>query len=271
MKKDLTPKYVLGMSIFLYFVLAFVGGIFGNVIAFYTKDGATAVSCSVIFCDAVLILLYYNMMNRSGLTRISLPPAKDIIIIFIGLTAIILFDTAFVSSLSAGSFDTSELEFWGDISRESNIIINILATVILAPILEEILFRGILFGVIKHYIGFGWALIISSVAFGVAHGIGLYTIIGAVCGIVLTCSYELSGTLLIPIAIHMLNNLLSEFETAFGEVSFLIDFDSNNLNVICVVVAYMIAISIVAFLLTKCAGIQPGSNKDYCKEQRKNT
>ena len=76
-----------------------------------------------------------------------------------------------------------------------------------APIAEEIFFRGYLFSKFKRagYVGFG--MFFSSILFGVVHFSDIYNVPG-IClfGVCLAWMYHRTGSLLTPIAAHMVNN-----------------------------------------------------------------
>ena len=75
----------------------------------------------------------------------------------------------------------------------------------IAPVVEEIFFRGILFGFFRRW-GFFIALILSSLFFAVAHypAVSIIQITG---GLIFAISYEIEGKLMVPITIHILANL----------------------------------------------------------------
>lgn len=77
--------------------------------------------------------------------------------------------------------------------------------VVLAPVLEETLFRGILVNRWGYRWGLPTALIVSSIAFGILHanpfGIGIV-------GLVAALLYLRTGTLIVPIVFHATNNLV---------------------------------------------------------------
>lgn len=93
-----------------------------------------------------------------------------------------------------------------------------ITTVFLAPILEEIIFRGIIFAGIydKSRIG---AYLVSSLLFGSLHILNgvlagdltqlVYLLPYSVLGFVFAYSYEKKGTIIVPMYLHMLNNLAS--------------------------------------------------------------
>ena len=76
----------------------------------------------------------------------------------------------------------------------------------IAPVAEEILFRGIIYGFLRRW-GVLTALILSTLIFVLAHpavnGICLVQVVG---GIVFAAAYESEGSLMAPITIHVLGN-----------------------------------------------------------------
>lgn len=86
----------------------------------------------------------------------------------------------------------------------------ILMTVILAPVLEEILFRGILMkGMINNGMKPITAIILSAIIFGVVH-FNPWQFAGALLlGLVLGLVYYKTKSLLMPVLLHAFNNLVS--------------------------------------------------------------
>jgi hypothetical protein len=77
----------------------------------------------------------------------------------------------------------------------------------IAPLAEELYFRGILFGCLRPW-GFSWALVVSTAVFAMLHagtaGIPLTQVVG---GLVFATAYEREKSLLVPTTIHVLGNL----------------------------------------------------------------
>ena len=94
----------------------------------------------------------------------------------------------------------------------------ILMTVILAPILEEILFRGILMkGMINNKVKPATAIIASAVIFGAVH-FNPWQFVGAcLLGLVLGLVYYKTKSLLMPILLHAFNNLLSALMMMYSD------------------------------------------------------
>ncbi len=83
------------------------------------------------------------------------------------------------------------------------------AIVVMAPLAEEILFRGILFGSLWPIWGLGWAVIVAGVVFGLAH-MNLTLLIPLACaGMVLNLVYYKTRSLIPSTIAHASFNLLS--------------------------------------------------------------
>ena len=87
----------------------------------------------------------------------------------------------------------------------------ILATVILGPPAEEMIFRGMVYRRARAYWGVRKALFLSSVLFGIYHGNMIQFLYALVIGLMLGWIYEKSGNLKVSIAAHMCVNLLAVF------------------------------------------------------------
>ncbi len=85
----------------------------------------------------------------------------------------------------------------------------ILLAVAIAPVAEELAFRGYLYGVIKRFFGAVPALLLSGILFALIH-LNLPSFFPLlVLASVFALAYELSGSLLVPMTMHALFNALS--------------------------------------------------------------
>ena len=80
----------------------------------------------------------------------------------------------------------------------------VLTLVVAAPVVEELLFRGILLHRWSVKWSLSWGVVASSVVFGVGHGLSLVGL--SMFGVVASLLYIRTRTLLVPMAFHMLNN-----------------------------------------------------------------
>ena len=95
---------------------------------------------------------------------------------------------------------------WG---ASSLTMVSLLEYVILAPLFEELVFRGLLFAILRRKFRFFPAALISAAIFGLAHGYGAVGLI-SVCwsGVLWAWIYEKTGSLAPGILAHAINNLL---------------------------------------------------------------
>ena len=87
-------------------------------------------------------------------------------------------------------------------------VILIITVVILGPIAEEIIFRWMIFGRIRCYYGSKWAILFSSLLFGIYHMNVVQFIFCTLLGIVFAYLYDKSGNIFITIAAHMAVNMV---------------------------------------------------------------
>ncbi len=87
----------------------------------------------------------------------------------------------------------------------------LLSAVVLAPLLEEVVFRGYITSGIQYAYGPIAAWITSSIIFGIAHGTAGPAINATFCGFVLGFFYMRYRSLMIVIMLHAMNNLTACF------------------------------------------------------------
>jgi membrane protease YdiL (CAAX protease family) len=91
--------------------------------------------------------------------------------------------------------------------KGNEIVLFFLIGGLVAPIAEEVFFRGILYGFLRRW-GVLLALILTTFIFVLAHpvfpGIPVTQMVG---GIIFALAYEIEGSLMVPITIHVLGNM----------------------------------------------------------------
>jgi membrane protease YdiL (CAAX protease family) len=101
------------------------------------------------------------------------------------------------------------VRLFNDVSRQGDfttVFLIVVAGVIVAPICEEVLFRGYFYPVAKRYMGPGAGAFVTAALFAVSH-VNLASLpallVLALCFIV---AYERTGSLLVPISMHAFFN-----------------------------------------------------------------
>lgn len=80
---------------------------------------------------------------------------------------------------------------------------------IVSPIIEELVFRGLLQQRLRDYLGKGWAIGLTAVSFGAYHGNMVQFIYASLIGVFLGCALERTQDLRIPVAAHIAANFWS--------------------------------------------------------------
>ena len=206
-----------------------------------------------------MLLFFAYKLNNVDLGEISLKNAlkneynsifkvADIYHISFIVIANILFVSAiyfilrYLSGFSIIQFDSP---LFGDFSTLSLsvLVLYLLTVVILSPIIEETLFRGIFLRRFnKELDNATLAILISSFLFGICHNFG--GILGAILfGICVSILYIKSRNILVPIFAHFLNNLISFLLALSGIENFI----QGNLVVIFAIILLAIVSNFVLF------------------------
>ena len=166
---------------------------------------------------AVLVLLRVRSVPLRPLVGPLRPVGRQLGIgAGLGLAAIVA--SSIVVSLLvtlSGSDATPDQVLTGDIAETPlQLALAVLAAVVLAPLAEELIFRGLLHRSLRTRMRLVPATIISSVIFAIVHVdvalsqplalVGL-TLVGAVMAI----AYERTGSLLVPVVIHATHNAIT--------------------------------------------------------------
>lgn len=91
---------------------------------------------------------------------------------------------------------------------------------VMAPLVEELFFRGVLYRVSRLYYSAAAAVLMSGFLFGRSHLLTMHSFGAiAVSGVIMAWSYEKSGTLLVSVLVHFLINAVVLAEQAWPELA----------------------------------------------------
>jgi membrane protease YdiL (CAAX protease family) len=195
-------------------VLLFLGNTAGSanrVVVVNTRvliDAAILSSLLITFLLCFLILRSRNPVDLFGLRGIAwrrnLQGACYGLVA--SLPAIYFIHTLSFYLMGAQAQPQPLLQFLAEHADLRDRLLLIFSAVIIAPISEELIFRGYIFGVLRRYAGRWWAMVISALVFAAIHAhipslAGLF-----VLAVALTLVYEGVGSLWAPILMHALFN-----------------------------------------------------------------
>jgi membrane protease YdiL (CAAX protease family) len=121
---------------------------------------------------------------------------------------------SFLMELLSGERAVTPEQVPSDLSGAGTVLMVVLA-VLVAPVMEELFYRGVLFRSIRDRYGFWVGAVVSGLLFGVAHYVPapwqdavLLQSVMVFTGLGLAWIYERRGTILAPIAAHMVFNII---------------------------------------------------------------
>lgn len=91
--------------------------------------------------------------------------------------------------------------------------------VVLGPLVEEIVFRGLLFGALAQRLGVLGAAALSAILFGAVHGDPVLFPSLAALGFVAALSYAATGNLTVPLIVHVFNNAFASAILVAGSLA----------------------------------------------------
>lgn len=178
-----------------------------------------------MFCFLVMIVfsIWYLRLLRAGgnsvACRAEIPRMGlriPIIVLGMGGLSSVWFIAANLMMQSVPMIEESLQSFdetWSTIGSEPYLFV-LFSVVIFGPIVEELIFRGVIFRYLER-IKPGWfPVVVSGVCFGLWHGEPVQVVYAAVMGIIMGAVYLVVRDLRVTIVIHILNNFLSTLPPA---------------------------------------------------------
>lgn len=174
------------------------------------------------FTVAFIIILYFLRNDRNAESRFQGEPASVGASVGWAITGFLL--AIFVQSIAANI----EINVFGidPGSENTQMIVNVIrvspmvivVTSILGPILEEIIFRKILFGVLYTRTNFFIAALISSLIFSLLHGEPQHVLLYGSMGFTFAFLYVKTKRIIVPIFAHVaMNTMVVVIQTVFRE------------------------------------------------------
>jgi uncharacterized protein len=208
------------------FVLAAVGGLLIDIpaIALGVKISSSHTPPGVELADTVVqdaafvlaVVLFAGMGGRTvsswqlGFRPTPVRRAGGLVVLTI--IAFLIFSVIWMVALDVTEKDTKLLEALGANETAVLLALSALLTTVIAPICEEILFRGYIFAALSKWRGWFPGAVITGTLFGAVHA-GSAPVLDlvplAVLGVMLCALYHRTGSLYPCIAAHSLNNSLA--------------------------------------------------------------
>ena len=192
------------------------------VISILFNTDSEGTTLNVFLYVIILVYLLFNLRGTGASVKLSLKSAfkfnhlKEIVFVVIAN----LFVTVLLSVMP---FSMNILG--SDILLNNYVVVgsDIVLTIILAPIVEELVFRGVLLRWLGSRFNIYIAIIVTSLIFGVLHDTGgIFSAI--IFGVCMSVLYVKTNNIFVPILAHMFNNIIAEF-LAYGYFDSLLNND----------------------------------------------
>ena len=201
------------------------GGVIGDNsdIQTYMENNSTSflVTVSILSIIVFAIILYFKQKsskNYAAKPFVSFDKVKkeellESFILFLGTYGITILWVIFINFLSEGNLFFQKIleshnNVMGEITSSGSFISVFVATSIIAPVIEELFFRGLIYGRLRQAMKPIVAILISSLLFGIFHGNIVQGIYAFLIGFVLALVYEKTGALWLSMLGHALINTI---------------------------------------------------------------
>ncbi len=92
-----------------------------------------------------------------------------------------------------------------------SLVVGLILYGVVSPFVEEVIFRGFLYGRMKVYMHWIVALFLSSLLFGIYHGNWVQGVYGLIMGLIFGLVYEKYKNFYLPVIMHSIANLVAFF------------------------------------------------------------
>lgn len=240
-KVPMRARMAIGLPlwVFLGFILAqliivaaiYVLSAFGIEVVGLNESVFNTVIAAIVYVLTLVIvvglpwLIKKRSTTKSDVGLMGLPTWRDIGLAPLGFVIYILLSGIVVYALTqfVPSFDATQAQDVGfaDLSQRYEYFLAFITLVVIAPVAEEILFRGYLFGKLRKSIPLWAAILLTSVLFGAVHGQWNVGIDVFVLSVVACLLRVVTGNIWSGILLHMIKNGLA-FYILFINTSFLV-------------------------------------------------
>lgn len=196
-------KYIINIGICIAAILLYLGT--GLIFSLFIHDNVAITALTDIIVSIMGAIYYRKIVYRKDR---SVNSNKNTWFNLIWITMIIWIITQVTVTWYYNTFGDNLLDNY-NATMIGNRELYIFLTLLFAPVLEEILMRGVVYSTLKNICKPWIAALISAFIFAIMHGTMVHLVIGIVCGIYFLLSYEYTGKLRYAILSHMVYNFLS--------------------------------------------------------------
>ncbi len=175
---------------------------------------------TILFTIPFVLLFKLNGYKIRELVDFSKPDKKVILPLFLVGVSFCAFSNIAVS-MAGNLFESFGINYDVDFGENPKgvfgFLLTLISTAIIPPLVEEFACRGLILGALRKF-GDGFAIIVSSIIFGLLHANFQQIPFAFLVGLVLAYITVKSGNLWIAIAVHAFNNMISVIFTSLEDI-----------------------------------------------------
>lgn len=172
--------------------------------------------CTTFIKDRMLATLFWNICGIGYLLKyISFKPDyqglnKELINKFSVISLFVLWYFGQMTALGVINYFGDDAFKRYQATMSDNVLLAVVVALFLAPIMEELLFRGVVYNVLKKYFKhISVAIVLQAIIFSCMHGTLVHGLPTFFLGVLSCYVYELTGNIKRSIGLHFLFNFLS--------------------------------------------------------------
>lgn len=205
-----------------------------------------ATGVSALLNIPVLLWFYsYDQKNRGSSMTESLKPADSLIAIWLLGAALCILGNSAVEVMGLTRISKTYQEA-ANALYSPPFALQLLASGLIIPVAEELIFRGMIFASIRDKFSFALSAVVSAGLFGLYHGNLPQGVYAFIIGLTAAWLYERTKALSAPVMLHISANLLSLFITN-TELSGLL-FQREHTGVTAAVVVLSVVVTVICII-----------------------
>lgn len=222
LKALLFPILYMVIYYFFQFFFGFLGMVLLGISEFTAKQGISGVEAignvlvtAIIISGIISFFIYWGItyLRKQKFFKVcNFKKVKFhylIIALILGLTLNTINEYLLFQLLKIDVFKEAFAKYMylSEFITNTNIVIAILGVGIIGPIIEEVIFRGLIFNELRNIMPIPVVIVVQGMLFGIYHFNLLQFIYAALTGVLLGIIYVLTKSLWVPIFIHIVNNI----------------------------------------------------------------
>ena len=227
---------------------------FAIVAAARNQNYLDIVAPALLIADAAVILVLWAIKYYKFKELVKSVPPRVLL-----LSLVLGFATFYAIDILSIPFNLPDI--MGDtFAAMTKSFTGLLVICIVGPVMEEILMRRIILTEISEATGKKWiGIIVSAALFSIIHGNPIQMFFAMPAGILLGWLYCRTGSLLVPICVHIMNNTVSFITMKFGDNDSTMEF-SDKWTMVQLVLCLVVAVALIIWMVTYYSRLQSDSS-----------